>query len=139
MNTSRYTDAELDELLGAYALDAVDPDERLAVEDYLRINPRARAEVAEHREVAAQLAFEGSEAPPHLWSSIEGALDGSQPEVSWLSSLAGAEDPHRSIPPPTARSSGYGTEPPLAPVVPIRKGPLRALSLIHISEPTRLC
>ena len=126
MNTSRYTDAELDELLGAYALDAVDPDERLAVEDYLRINPRARAEVAEHREVAAQLAFEGSEAPPHLWSSIEGALDGSQPEVSWLSSLAGAEDPHRSIPPPTARSSGYGTEPPLAPVVPIRKGPLRA-------------
>ena len=128
MNASRYTDAELDELLGAYALDAVDPDERLAVEDYLRINPRARAEVAEHREVAAQLAFEGSEAPPHLWSSIEGALDGSLPEVSWLPSLTGVEDPHRTPPPPApmARSSANGTEPPLAPVVPIRKGPLRA-------------
>ena len=35
----------IDELLGAYALDAVDDDERRQVEEYLRTNPRARAEV----------------------------------------------------------------------------------------------
>ena len=36
---------ELDELLGAYALDAVDDDERRRVDDYLEVNPRASAEV----------------------------------------------------------------------------------------------
>jgi hypothetical protein len=122
MTGARFTDAELDELLGAYALDAVDPDEQLAVEDYLRINPRARAEVAEHREVAAQLAFEGSEAPTHLWSAIEGALDEAPPELTWLPSLRDAADASR----PTGQPEANGSEAPLAPVVPIRKGPLRA-------------
>ena len=35
---------ELEALLGAYALDAVDEDERRAVEDYLVANPRAQAD-----------------------------------------------------------------------------------------------
>ncbi len=54
--------AELDELLGAYALDAVDADERRRVEDYLAVNPRAAAEVQAHREVATMLAFTGMDA-----------------------------------------------------------------------------
>ena len=45
---------DLDELLGAYALDAVSPEEADRVEDYLAINPRAAAEVREHREVATK-------------------------------------------------------------------------------------
>ena len=122
MKDPRLTDEELDELLGAYALNAVDLDERLAVEDYLRVNPRARAEVAEHREVAAQLAFEGSEAPGHLWSAIEDALDETPPEVSWLPPLRDVEDAWRR----PGRPESNGAEAPLAPVVPIRKGPLRA-------------
>ncbi len=122
MTSARLTDAQLDELLGAYALDAVDPDERLAVEDYLRVNPRARSEVAEHREVAAQLAFEGSEAPPHLWSAIEDALDEAPPEISWLPPLTSVEGGEHSTAEPDADGAGQ----PLAPVVPIRKGPLRA-------------
>ena len=48
---------DLDELLGAYALDAVDDDERARVEDYLSINPKAAEEVRQHREVATMLAF----------------------------------------------------------------------------------
>ena len=71
---------ELDELLGAYALDAVDPDERRRVDHYLTVSPRAAAEVAEHREVAAMLAFTGMDAPDNLWSRIESELQGEAPE-----------------------------------------------------------
>ena len=61
---------ELDELLGAYALDAVDADERRRVEDYLEVSPRAAAEVQVHREVATMLAFTGMDAPDDLWGRI---------------------------------------------------------------------
>jgi anti-sigma-K factor RskA len=72
---------ELDELLGAYALDAVDDDERQAVEDYLESSPRARAEVADHREVAALLAGTGSQAPDHIWTRIAGSLEEAPPQL----------------------------------------------------------
>ncbi len=65
---------DLDELLGAYALDAVDADERRRVEDYLEVNPRASAEVQAHREVATMLAFTGMDAPDDLWSRIAGEI-----------------------------------------------------------------
>jgi anti-sigma-K factor RskA len=61
---------ELDELLGAYALDAVDDHDRRRVEDYLAVNPRAAAEVEAHREVATMLAFTGMDAPDDLWGRI---------------------------------------------------------------------
>ena len=70
---------ELDELLGAYALDAVSPEEADRVEDYLAINPKAAAEVREHREVATMLAFTGMDAPEGLWSRIEQELDAPAP------------------------------------------------------------
>jgi hypothetical protein len=64
------------ELLGAFALDAVDPDEREAIDRHLLECPRCRAEVAEHREVAALLASSGTDAPAGLWDRIAGSLDG---------------------------------------------------------------
>lgn len=70
---------ELDELLGAYALDAVDDDERAEVERYLAGNPRARNEVQQHREVATMLAFSGADAPEGLWDRIVGLLDEEAP------------------------------------------------------------
>lgn len=120
MIDARYSAAELDELLGAYALDAVEPDERRAVEDYLRDNPRARAEVAQHREVAAQLAYEGGEASAQTWSSIQASLDGAPREISWL---PGVPDPAGAPGPLDDETAGSE---PIAPVVRIRKGPLRA-------------
>jgi anti-sigma-K factor RskA len=76
MSTSERHDAyALDELLGAYALDAVDPDERRRVDDYLAINPRARQEVAQHREVATMLAFTGMDAPMGLWDRIASSIE----------------------------------------------------------------
>jgi Anti-sigma-K factor rskA len=68
------TPPELHELLAAYALDAVDGDERLQIEDWLERAPDAQAELAELRETAALLARRGGDAPPGLWARIEGEL-----------------------------------------------------------------
>ncbi len=67
--------ADLEELLGVYALDAVHGEERLAVEQHLPTCARCRAEVEEHREVAALLAHTGAPAPEGLWDRIIEALD----------------------------------------------------------------
>jgi hypothetical protein len=70
------TPEELDLLLGAYALDAVDDHERREVEQYLAANPRARAEVDQYQEVAAMLAFSGSAAPDGVWDRISSVIGG---------------------------------------------------------------
>lgn len=70
---------ELDELLGAFALDAVDDAERRRVEDYLEVNPRASAEVQAHREVATMLAFTGMDAPGDLWGRIADEIGAQAP------------------------------------------------------------
>jgi hypothetical protein len=68
------TPTELHELLGAYALDALDGDELIQVEEWLERSPEARDEVAALRETVALLAYGGAEAPPTLWSRIEESL-----------------------------------------------------------------
>lgn len=73
---------ELDELLGAYALDAVDDDERDQVEAYLDRTPAARSLVADYRETAALLAHSGTEAPPGLWERIARALEEEPPRLA---------------------------------------------------------
>ncbi len=72
---------EVEELLGAYALDAVDPSEARAVEDHLATCPRCRAEVEAHREVAAMLGNAGGDAPEELWGRIASELDGEAREL----------------------------------------------------------
>lgn len=62
---------ELISLLGAYALDAVDDEERRAIEEHLDVCADCRAEVARHLEVAAALGTTAaSAAPDELWASI---------------------------------------------------------------------
>ncbi len=72
---------EIDELLGAYALDAIDDDERRRVDDYLEVNPRASAEVQAHREVATMLAFTGMDAPADLWGRISDEIGEHAPPI----------------------------------------------------------
>ena len=90
---------DLDDLLGAYALDALDPDEARRVEDYLAVNPKAVNEVREHREVATMLAFTGMDAPEGLWSRIESELDAPPPvpgpELAKVMSLDSAPSKRR--------------------------------------------
>ena len=68
------THTEIEELLGAYALDAVEPAEALVVEEHLPLCPRCRAELAAHREVAGLLGNAGGEAPAGLWDRISDEL-----------------------------------------------------------------
>ena len=71
-------DPELDALLGAYALDALDTDERRRVDAYLSANARARDEVDELRESAAALALapvDDSTAPAELWDRISQTIE----------------------------------------------------------------
>ncbi len=75
------THDEAKSLLGAYALDAVDPDEAAAVEEHLAACARCRAEVSEHRETAAMLASSGSDAPHGLWDRIAGGLEEPPPPL----------------------------------------------------------
>jgi len=68
-------------LLGAYVVDAVDPDERLLIEEHLHECPRCRQEVAELREVTALLAHGGAPAPEGLWDKIAAALEETPPPM----------------------------------------------------------
>ncbi len=73
---------EIEELLGAYALDAVDADEARQIEEHLAECPRCRAEVAEHREVAALLTSGTSEpVPDGVWDRIAADLGDTPPPV----------------------------------------------------------
>ncbi len=65
---------DFEELLGAYALDACDPDEAAAVAAHLNDCPRCRAELAAHLEVAGVLGNLGGEAPDGLWDRIWGEI-----------------------------------------------------------------
>lgn len=73
-NPTEHDDAHLDELLGAYALDALDPDEAAAVEAYLAREPRAAVEVEQLRTAAAWIgASEALAPPPSLRDAVLGA------------------------------------------------------------------
>jgi len=72
---------EIEELLGAFALDSVDPEEWEAIDVHLRGCPRCRAEVAEHREVAALLAHSGAPAPDGVWDRILDELEPPAPAL----------------------------------------------------------
>jgi hypothetical protein len=75
------THNEIAELLGAYALDAVDADEAALVEDHLASCARCRSELADHREVAALLGHSGADAPPGVWDRIAGTLESAPPPI----------------------------------------------------------
>ncbi|HEX3539987.1 MAG TPA: anti-sigma factor [Acidimicrobiales bacterium] len=123
------THEELQELLGAYALDAVDADEAAAIERHLPTCPRCRNELTDHREVAAMLGDAGAPAPSGLWDRIVAGLEEPPPELrltrapsygdpSWASRFAAAE--------PTAAPTGTvgwpaiaARTPEVAPVLPL--------------------
>lgn len=81
MTRPNFTHQEIQELLGAFALDAVDDDERDVIEGHLAGCPRCRAEVEGHRETAALLAHSGERAPEGVWDRIAEALDEAPPAL----------------------------------------------------------
>lgn len=63
------------DLVGAYALDALEADEVDAFELHLSECPKCRAELREHRETAALLAHAGAAAPAGVWDRIAAELE----------------------------------------------------------------
>jgi Anti-sigma-K factor rskA len=68
------TPDEIMELLPSYALDAVDDDERAAIDLYLEQTPEARAQVAELQVAASMLAQSGGPPPEGVWERLETAI-----------------------------------------------------------------
>ncbi len=78
---SRVTHPEIEELLGAYALDAVDPAETEVIELHLRGCPSCVAEVVSHREVAASMVQPGAAAPDNVWHRLAAELEEPPPAL----------------------------------------------------------
>ena len=79
---SPLTHAEIEELLGAYALDAVDHETARIIEEHLEGCIRCAVEVAQHHEVAGLLANSGGVPSAPVWDGIAGKLGGTSDE-SW--------------------------------------------------------
>ena len=62
------------DLLGAYSLDAVEADEAVEVERHLATCARCRQELAGYREVTSFLAHTGGEAPAGAWDRIAAGM-----------------------------------------------------------------
>jgi hypothetical protein len=68
------TPEELTELLPAYALDALDDDERALVEEHLARSSDAREEVAGFQVAASMLAHAGGPPPEGVWEKLESII-----------------------------------------------------------------
>jgi hypothetical protein len=90
---------EIEELLGAYALHATEPDEDREIDAHLAECPRCRAEVQAHFEVAAMLGGTASEVPAGLWEKISASV-GELP--------APGSPQLRAVPPPLSPPSSLG-------------------------------
>lgn len=73
---------EIQQLLGAFALDAVDFDEAATIEAHLATCPRCRDEVRDHREVASLLAYAGTTAPEGMWDRLAANLEDGPPAAA---------------------------------------------------------
>jgi anti-sigma-K factor RskA len=71
---------EASELLGAFALDAVEDDDHAQLEEHLATCPRCRAELDGLREVAASMGNSVEPLPDGLWSNIASRLPPRQDE-----------------------------------------------------------
>ena len=110
---------EASDLLGAYALDAVDGDEFTELEEHLETCPRCRAELDSLREVAAAMGNSVEPLPEGLWSQIASRLPERQEddEPPPMPQLARRGRAHRSAPPADGRTppAPRTVSPPSAP------------------------
>jgi anti-sigma factor RsiW len=93
---------DLQELLAAFALDAVEADEAEIVEAHLSTCPRCRAELAGYREVTSLFAYSGQEAPAGIWDRITTSMQEVPPPLrmdrireSMLGQPGAADEPAR--------------------------------------------
>ncbi len=66
--------SEIRDLLGAYALDAVDSEERAIVEEHLGTCEECRSAVGAHLETTGALAAEPAQPPERVWEGIQDTI-----------------------------------------------------------------
>jgi hypothetical protein len=97
---------EVVDLLGAYALDALDPGERDAVEGHAHGCQSCTDEIVDHREVAGLLTPGWAKPPAGVWEKISAALEEVPPPLDLAPVIAmkprtgrapSADRPRRSI------------------------------------------
>jgi anti-sigma-K factor RskA len=108
---------EASDLLGAYALDAVDGEEFTELEAHLETCPRCRAELDSLRDVAAAMGNSVEPPPEGLWSQIAVRL----PE------LQGDREP-----PPMPRLVGEGDSPFRSPAPQVGSTPRRRITFTTV-------
>lgn len=98
------------ELLGAYALDALEADERAAVERHALHCPSCTAEIVDHREVAGLLTPGWAKPPPGVWEKIAASLEDVPPplDLAPVIAMKPAQE-HRMAPVVTSRRRGVVT------------------------------
>jgi anti-sigma factor RsiW len=111
------THDEASELLGAYALDAVDGEELQQLEAHVDTCPRCRAELDTLREVAGAIGQSGEPLPEGLWSSIVSRLP---------------ERPAEPVSPPMPRLVAATAEPSVSPATPRRRARV-AVAIVAIA------
>lgn len=84
------SDHDLSDLLGAYALDAVEADDARRIEDHLATCPKCRSEVQTYRETAAMLAYAGADAPDGVWARIDAEIGAGEARLPSSISTIGA-------------------------------------------------
>jgi anti-sigma factor RsiW len=114
------THAEISELLAAYALDAVSPEEAVELEQHLAECPRCRAEVAAHLEVAGVLGNLSGTAPAGLWDRIAEELAIGSTGPSSSAHLGEAQPEPPAVPAPVI---AIGSARSLRPVASGHSGP----------------
>ncbi len=87
---------ELEELLAAYALDAVDPDEDRRIERHLRKCAACQGELPTYHEVASLLVPD-EPAPDDVWDGIAAALEETPPPLELAPVVPLARRPSRSL------------------------------------------
>jgi anti-sigma-K factor RskA len=109
---------EASDLLGAYALDAVDGDEFSELETHLEACPRCRAELDSLRDVAAAMGNSVEQPPEGLWSQIAVRLPERQEDQE---------------PPPMPRLMGEGDSPFRSPDPQVGSRPRRRTVLTTVA------
>jgi Anti-sigma-K factor rskA/Putative zinc-finger len=88
---------ELVELLGAFAVDAVEPPEAAAIRAHLEVCPRCRDEVAGYQQTAAMLANSGGEAPAGVWDAIAARIEAPPKPIRPSPLLPGAKSGESTV------------------------------------------
>jgi anti-sigma-K factor RskA len=83
---------EVSELLAALSLDAVDDEERLALEEHVATCPRCQSELDALREVAGALGNSVEPLPEHLWESISTRIYEDRSDTTPALALIDSED-----------------------------------------------